>query len=230
MLHRAGAARVYGRCMETSGRPPGRPDRRDRARLVVLASGNGSNLQAILDACADDRLPAAVVAVVSDHADAVALDRAGRAGVPGVHVGRLREEARPDYDARLADVVSGFGPDLVVLAGWMRILTTSFLGWFPDRVINLHPARPGELPGTHAIERAFAEAQAGRRSSTGVMIHLVPDEGVDDGPVLATADVPILPDDTLDSLAERIHAVEHRLLVDTIGHLCTQLTRKASPV
>ena len=108
-----------------------------------------------------------------------------------------------------------------VPAGWMRVLTNDFLGWFPERVINLHPARPGELPGTNAIERAWHQAMAGERSVTGVMVHLVPDEGVDDGPVLATEDVPIRPDDTLDSLEARIHAVEHRLLVGTIRTLCT---------
>src|SRR5918993_2111147 len=158
-------------------------------RVVVLASGNGSNLQAVLDASAEGRLPADVVAVVSDHADAHALARAGAAGIPAVHVGRNQGEARADYDARLADVVAGFGPDVVVLAGWMRILTMSFLGWFPDRVVNLHPALPGELPGTHAIERAWQEALAGERVRTGVMVHLVPDEGVDDGPVVASVEV-----------------------------------------
>lgn len=189
---------------------------------MVLASGNGSNLQAILDACASGALPAQVVAVVSDKPSAFALQRAADAGVPSVHIGRHEGEARTDYDARLADLVAGFSPDLVVLAGWMRILTTDFLGWFPGRVINLHPARPGELPGTHAIERAWHEALAGERTATGVMVHLVPDEGVDDGPVLATEDVPILPDDTLELLETRVHAVEHRLLVDTIRTLCTQ--------
>ncbi len=149
--------------------------------------------------------------------------------MPSVHIGRHAGEARADYDARLADIVAGFDPDLIVLAGWMRILTTSFLGWFPDRVINLHPARPGELPGTHAIERAWQEALAGERDVTGVMVHLVPDEGVDVGPVLATEDVAILPDDTLETLETRIHAVEHRVLVDTIRHLCEQRTPHTSP-
>ena len=192
--------------------------------MLVLASGNGSNLQAVLDACDSGPLlgHAEVVAVVCDRPDAYALQRAAVAGVPSVHIGRHTDEARSDYDARLADVVAGFDPDLIVLAGWMRILTTSFLGWFPNRVINLHPARPGELPGTHAIERAWQEALAGERESTGVMVHLVPDEGVDDGPVLATDDVPILPDDTLETLRARIHAVEHRLLVDTVRTLCVE--------
>jgi formyltetrahydrofolate-dependent phosphoribosylglycinamide formyltransferase len=193
-----------------------------RTRLVVMVSGNGSNLQAILDACADGSLPARVVAVVSNHADVFALQRADAAGVPAVHVGVHAGEARAEYDARLADVVAGFGPDYVVLAGWMRLLTTSFLGWFPGRVVNLHPALPGELPGTHAIERAYAEFQRGERSSTGVMVHLVPDEGVDDGPVLATATVSIEPADALADLEDRVHAVEHRLLVATLAQLCSK--------
>jgi formyltetrahydrofolate-dependent phosphoribosylglycinamide formyltransferase len=187
-----------------------------------MVSGNGSNLQAILDACSDGNLPAHVVAVVSDNPDAFALRRAADAGVVSVHVGRQDGEARADYDARLADIVAGFAPDLVVLAGWLKILTTSFLGWFPNRVVNLHPALPGELPGMHAIERAWNEALAGTRTRTGVMVHLVPDGGVDDGPLLASAEVPILPDDTLETLEARVHSVEHRLLVDTLRTLCTQ--------
>ena len=205
-------SRAYGLHME--------PTNRRTSRIVVLVSGDGSNLQAILDACTSGDLPAEVVAVVSNRADVFALQRADAAGVPAVHVGPHRDESRADYDARLADVVAGFGPDLVVLAGWMRVLTMSFLGWFPERVVNLHPARPGELPGTHAIERAWHEALAGERTETGVMVHLVPDEGVDDGPVLATATVAIRPDDTLESLTERVHATEHRLLVDTLRNLC----------
>ena len=196
------------------------------SRLVVLASGNGTNLQAVLDACAAGHLPASVVAVVSDQPDAHALVRAGAAGVPAVHLGRNPGEERADYDARLADVVAGFGPDIVVLAGWMRILTMSFLGWFPQRVINLHPALPGELPGTRAIERAWHEALAGERTATGVMVHLVPDEGVDAGPVLGSTTVPIEPDDTLESLSARVHRAEHELLIATLTTLCRQEVRQ----
>jgi formyltetrahydrofolate-dependent phosphoribosylglycinamide formyltransferase len=190
-------------------------------RLVVLASGSGTNLQAILDACADGRLPAVVAAVVSNKDGSAALQRAADAGVPYVHVAPHAGEARADYDARLADIVSGFSPDWVVLAGWMRLLSMSFLGWFPAMVVNLHPALPGELPGVNAIERAWREAKDGRRDNTGVMVHLVPGEGVDDGPVLATATVSIHPSDTLESLSARVHAVEHRLLVETLATLCT---------
>jgi len=224
MARRSPETRAYLRLMEALHPPV--------TRVVVLASGNGSNLQAILDACAGGTLHghATVVAVVADQSTAYALQRAATAGVPSVHIGRHDGEARADYDARLADIVAGFEPDLVVLAGWMRILTTSFLGWFPDRVVNLHPARPGELPGTRAIERAWHEALAGERDTTGVMVHLVPDEGVDDGPVLATEDVAILPDDTLDTLEARIHTVEHRLLVDTIRTLCNQRTTHSTEI
>ncbi|NQY55253.1 MAG: phosphoribosylglycinamide formyltransferase [Ilumatobacteraceae bacterium] len=193
---------------------------RRRSRLVVLASGSGSNLQAIIDACHDDVINGDVVAVVSDRGAAQALARGAAAGIPDVHVGRHAGEARPDYDTRLADVVADFDPDRIVLAGWMRILTMNFLGRFPDIVVNLHPALPGDLPGVDAIERAWTQARDGIRTHTGVMVHLVPDEGVDDGPVLATATVPIDPTSTLGELEAEMHRTEHALLVDTLAGLC----------
>lgn len=188
-------------------------------RLAVLASGHGTNLQAVIDACAGGGLAAEVVAVVSDQPGAGALTRAARAAIPTFVVARRPGEPRSGYDGRLAAVVAAARPDLVVLAGWMRILTMSFLGAFPNRVVNIHPARPGELPGVDAIGRAYAEFRRGARTCTGVMVHLVPDEGVDDGPVLATVDVPIHPGDSLDDLAARVHRAEHALLVDTLGRL-----------
>jgi formyltetrahydrofolate-dependent phosphoribosylglycinamide formyltransferase len=190
-----------------------------RARLAVLVSGSGTNLQAILDATGDGRLAAEVVLVVSNVPHVRALDRAAAVSVPTAVLERLPGEARPDYDTRLAALVVDARPDWVVLAGWMRILSMSFLGRFPNRVVNLHPALPGELAGTHAIERAHAEAEAGVRTRTGVMVHLVPDEGVDDGPVLATAEVPIHAGESLDDLAARVHATEHTLLVSTLATL-----------
>lgn len=192
-----------------------------KRRLVVLASGSGTNLQAVLDASARGGLPADVVHVIADRADAYALARAEVASVSATHLPRLTGEARGDYDSRLATLVAESSPHFVVLAGWMRILTMRFLGQFPGQVVNLHPALPGELPGTDAIARAWAEFEAGHRTTTGVMVHLVPDEGVDDGPVLATASVEILASDTLDTLAARVHDTERRLLVDTLTDLCT---------
>lgn len=200
-------------------------DRSGHPRLVVLVSGSGTNLQALLDASQRGDIPADIVGVVSNRTDAYGLERARRAGVDTHVITPESGEERSSYDARLAELVVGFDPDLVVLAGWMRILTMPFLTRFPERVLNLHPALPGELPGINAIERAFAEHRAGTRQHTGVMVHLVPDEGVDDGPVLASATVPINPDDTLESLAERIHQTEHRLLVHTVNTWCLKETR-----
>ena len=189
---------------------------------MVLASGAGSNLQAVIDGCESGRIDGSVVHVVSDRADAFALQRAGVAGIATTHLARSDGESRSTFDARLADVVESAGADLVVLAGWMRILTMSFLARFPGRVVNLHPALPGELPGTRAVERAWEQSRRGERTTTGVMVHLVPDEGVDDGPVLGTVTVPIEPDDTLELLTERVHATEHRLLVEVLAELCTK--------
>lgn len=182
----------------------------------MLASGHGSNFQAIVDAVATGALPARVVALVSDKPDAFALQRARGAGIEAITLLRLAGEDRAAYDGRLADVVAEHTPDVVVLAGWMRVLTMKFLGLFPNRVINLHPALPGEFPGTDAIGRALQAAQRLGLRRTGVMVHFVPDEGVDDGPVIATVEVQILGDDTLETLAARVHAAEHSLLVDAL--------------
>ena len=189
-----------------------------KTRLVVLASGNGTNLQAIIDACSNGTIDGRVVAVISDRADAGALERARSGSIPAIVLVRNQDETRPRYDARLAGEVIAYQPAWVVLAGWMRILTMEFLAHFPERVINLHPALPGEFAGTKAIERALAAGV----DRTGVMVHLVPDEGVDDGPALATEVVPIAPTDTLDTLTERVHAAEHRVLVSTLARLCAQ--------
>jgi formyltetrahydrofolate-dependent phosphoribosylglycinamide formyltransferase len=188
----------------------------DKSRLVVLISGNGSNLQAVLDACHSGDLHARVVSVISNHANAYGLARAITAGVDAIYFSKQENESRREYDARLAAYVSTCFPDYVILAGWMRILSSSFLSSFPNRVINLHPGLPGMFPGTHAIERAFEEYQRGEIEHTGVMVHLVPDEGVDNGPVLGTEIVPIDKEDTLESLEARIHQTEHKLLVNTL--------------
>ncbi|OQY97556.1 MAG: phosphoribosylglycinamide formyltransferase [Chloroflexi bacterium UTCFX4] len=191
-------------------------------RLVVLISGTGSNLQAILDACARGELNARVVAVISNNADAFGLTRARRANVHAILKAKDKSQDRRAYDAELAALVSQYEPDFVILAGWMRILSSAFLDKFPNRVVNLHPALPDIFPGMHAIERAFNAYQRGEISHTGVMVHLVPDEGVDSGPVLAQEIVPIEKNDTLETLETRIHQVEHRLLVETIKRLETK--------
>jgi formyltetrahydrofolate-dependent phosphoribosylglycinamide formyltransferase len=188
-------------------------------RLVVLISGNGSNLQAILDACASGELRALVVTVISNKPDAYGLTRARAAGVEAIHFPKLENESRREYDARLANYVTTKLPDYIVLAGWMRILSSDFLACFPNRVVNLHPALPGTFPGTHAIERAFEAYQHKEIEHTGVMVHLVPDEGVDNGPVLATEIVPINPEDTVELLEARVHEMEHSILVSVLKKL-----------
>lgn len=188
-----------------------------KTRIAVLVSGGGSNLQALLDACDDSRLLARVVGVASNRRGVQALARAEARGVTTAVVVPRSGEPRTQYDSRLRDTVRLWSPDVVVLAGFMRILTREFLDAFPLRVINLHPALPGELPGTRAIERAYEEARNGRRTRSGVMVHLVPDEGVDSGPVLATQEVPIRPDESLADFAARMHVTEHRVLVEALA-------------
>mgnify|MGYP000994321426 FL=1 len=187
-----------------------------KAKLVVLISGNGSNLQALIDASRNGKLPAEITAVVSNTKEAYGLERATRAGIPAVVKPKLKNQERDLYDAELATLVLGYQPDLVILAGWMRILTMAFISHFPGRIINLHPALPGTFAGVNAIERAFDAFKKGEITQTGIMVHLVPDEGVDLGPVLAEQIVQIKPNDTLENLQERIHLCEHQLLVNTI--------------
>jgi len=192
------------------------------ARLVVLVSGSGTNLQAILDACASGELAASVVAVISDKPDVYGLVRAAKAGVPTTVITKAQAPDRRTYDALLAGYVASHRPDYVILAGWMRLLTSAFLDRFPSRVINLHPALPGTFPGTHAIERAYEAWLKGEIERTGVMVHLVPDEGVDNGPVLDTREIQFEPGETLDQFEGRIHGIEHQLLVNVLKKVTTQ--------
>jgi formyltetrahydrofolate-dependent phosphoribosylglycinamide formyltransferase len=190
-----------------------------RARLVVMISGNGSNLQAILDAIHSRELFAEVVAVISNRSDAYGLERARLAGVPTQVKPKPRDLDRLVYDSQLAMLAASYRPDWVILAGWMRILSMTFLHHFPNRVVNLHPALPGTFPGVNAIERAYEAFQHGEIVHTGVMVHLVPDDGVDSGPVLNQQVVEFHPGETLAELEARIHAVEHEVLVATIKDL-----------
>ena len=194
-----------------------------KANLAVLISGNGSNLQAIIEAVAVGSLDAQIAVVVSNRKDAFGLERARRAQIPDRYFPlkpyRDAQRSRAEYDADLAALVSEYAPDWVVLAGWMHILSERFLSCFANRVVNLHPALPGQFPGAHAIDDALAAFERGDVSHTGVMVHLVPDARVDEGPVLAEQAIPIHPGDTHETLAERIHAVEHRLLVGTLKKL-----------
>jgi len=195
------------------------------AHLVVLISGNGSNLQAILDAGSLGELDAKVVSVISNKADAYGLVRAKNAGVESIYFPRQENESRREYDERLAIEVKSKQATYIILAGWMRILTSAFLDHFPNRVINLHPALPNAFPGTHAIERAFEAYQRGEIKHTGVMVHLVPDEGVDNGPVLGQQVIYFQPDESLQQFEVRVHEVEHKLLVSTLKNVLEEIER-----
>jgi formyltetrahydrofolate-dependent phosphoribosylglycinamide formyltransferase len=188
-----------------------------------MISGSGSNLQAIMDAIRGRMLDAEIVLVVSNRKTAYGLERAAQAGIPTRYLAlkpyRDAGRSRADYDADLAAIVRAARPDWIVLAGWMHILSDAFLRHFPYRVVNLHPALPGQFPGATAIADALDAHQAGKIKTTGVMVHLVPDEQVDRGPVLATAEVPIYPSDTLESLTKRMHQAEHRVLVGALDRL-----------
>ncbi len=127
--------------------------------------------------------------------------------------------SRAEYDADLATMVKEYKPQWIVLAGWMHILGNAFLQRFPYRVVNLHPALPGQFPGAHAIADAFEAYGRGEIKQTGAMVHLVPDEQVDRGPVIASVDVPIYPSDTLEMLTQRMHQAEHGLLVNALQRL-----------
>ncbi|MEX1019697.1 MAG: phosphoribosylglycinamide formyltransferase [Litorilinea sp.] len=193
------------------------------SRLAVLISGNGTNLQAILDAIRSRALDADVVVVVSNRRNAYGLERAEKAGIPTEYLPlkpfRDAGKSRRDYDTELARLVKGYLPDWVILAGWMHILGNAFIRHFPYRVVNLHPALPGKFPGATAIEDAWAAFARGEIRETGVMVHLVPDQGVDSGPVIEKRAVPIYPRDTLDSLTNRIHQTEHQVLIHALQRL-----------
>ncbi len=191
----------------------------------MFISGSGSNLQAIIDAVQSGELNVDIAIVVSNRKAAYGLVRAAENGIPTFYhplkpyrdAGKGREE----YEADLAERVRPLQPDLIVLAGWMHVLGAGFLNQFPNRVINLHPALPGQFAGTHAIERAYEAYQRGEISHSGCMVHLTIPE-VDAGPVITQATVPIYPEDTLEQFEARMHSAEHAIMVEAIHH---QLSR-----
>lgn len=185
------------------------------ARLVVLISGAGTNLQALLEASTDPSYGAAVVAVLSDRADPAALrglDRAKAVGVPTAVLAPGEHRDRAAWDAALTAAVAAHRPDLVVSAGFMRLLGPSFRSRFP--IVNIHPALLPSFPGAHAVRDALDYGV----KVTGSTVHLV-DEGVDTGPVVAQEAVPVLVSDDEQSLHERIKGVERALLVDVVGRM-----------
>jgi phosphoribosylglycinamide formyltransferase-1 len=183
-------------------------------RIVVLVSGSGTNLQALLDACADPAYGATVVAVGADRDGIEGLARAERCGVPTFVEPVSRHASRAVWDEALTARVAAFAPDLVVLAGFMKLVGPAFLAAFADRVVNTHPALCPSFPGMHGP----ADAVAYGVKVSGATLFLV-DGGVDTGPILGQVAVPVLDDDSAETLHERIKAAERRLLVQTVGRM-----------
>jgi len=179
----------------------------------VLASGNGSNLQAIIDSSLTGRIDVEVAVVVSDVADAHALERARRAGIPAVHVpsGTSRTRLTPDVERQYIDILERHNVEVVVLAGFMRILHDDFLKRYSGRVVNVHPALLPAFPGLHGQRQAL---DYGVKWS-GATVHFV-DAGVDTGPIILQAAVPVVDDDTEETLAARILEQEHRIYPEAL--------------
>lgn len=183
-----------------------------RLRLGVLASGRGTNLQAIINATGDGRLRAEVAVVVVDQAGAQARERARRAGIPEFFVDLGAYPEKRAFEGEIAAILDRHGVELVCLAGYMRILTPVMLDAYRNRIINIHPSLLPAFPGLHAQRQAW---EYGVRY-TGCTVHFVEEE-VDAGPIILQAVVPVLPDDTVGSLSARILEQEHRIYVEAIG-------------
>ena len=191
-----------------------------RARVAVLLSGTGSLCEALLAAAEDPAYPADVVVVGSDR-DAEGLEHARRRGIPTFTCAVAEHPDRAAWDRALAAELGAFGPDLVVSAGFMKLVGPAVLGAFGGRLINTHPALLPAFPGAHAVRDALEAGVA----VTGATVHVV-DAGVDTGPVLTQRQVPVLPGDDEARLHERIKAVERELLVQTVAELVTASTRE----
>lgn len=189
-----------------------------KPRLAVLASGSGSNFQAIAEAVSAGQIQAELALLFSDHHDAKVLERAKTLGIPSTSAQMRDFSSKTDYEAHLLQLLQNHRIDLVVLAGYMRIIGEQLLVAFPQRIVNLHPSLLPAFPGRHGIRDAF---DAGVEV-TGVTVHFI-DEGIDTGPVIAQREVPIFETDTLESLEERIHAMEHQLYPEVLAGLVRQL-------
>ena len=185
-----------------------------KKRIVVLASGRGTNFEAIVRYIRENELPIEVVSLITDNPKAGALERAKRLGVPAKVIDYKKIGDRRLYNELLKEAIDEAAPDLVVLAGYMKILPPEIVRPYFGKIVNIHPALLPAFPGLNAIERAYKHGV----KVTGVTVHFV-DEGVDTGPIIAQECVRIEPDDTLESLEEKIHKVEHELYPRVIREL-----------
>lgn len=185
-----------------------------KARLCVLISGSGSNLQAIMDACHGHMLNATIVHVISNRADAYGLVRAQHAQIPTSVLDHRKFTDRPSFDAELADLIDQSRPDFVVLAGFMRILTPEFVERFLGKLINIHPSLLPKYPGLDTHARALAAGD----SEHGATVHFVTPT-VDAGPPIVQGVLPVLPDDSVDTLKARVHQLEHVIYPHALDQL-----------
>ncbi len=183
-------------------------------RIAVLVSGSGSNLQALIDARDAGRLLGELALVVSNRAAVRALERAQVAGIEAVVLEHRGFATREAFDGTLSSLLESRGIGLVVLAGFMRLLGPAFVVRWSGRLVNVHPSLLPEFPGAHALQ----DALAARARRTGVTVHFV-DAGTDTGPIIVQEPVEVRSDDDLSSLAERVHAVEHRLYPQVVNAL-----------
>ena len=179
--------------------------------LGVLVSGSGSNLQSIIDAIESGKVRARIACVISNKPDVLALKRAEKHKIPAIVLNHRDYKGREDFEQALIKTLEDHGVELVVLAGFMRVLTSFFVRHFPHRIMNIHPALLPSFPGTPGIQQAF---DYGVRV-TGVTVHFI-DEGTDTGPIILQETVPIRSEDSLESLEERVHAVEHKIYPQAI--------------
>ena len=184
-------------------------------RIVVLISGSGSNLQALIDACKQSDYPGEIVGVISNKADAYGLERAKQANIAQQALEHKNFETRELYDQALVKAIDVYQPDVVVLAGFMRILTAEFVQHYQGRLINIHPSLLPKYQGLHTHQRAL---DAGDEEH-GVSVHFVTEE-LDGGPVILQAKIPIFPGDNADDLASRVHEQEHRIYPLVVKWFC----------
>jgi formyltetrahydrofolate-dependent phosphoribosylglycinamide formyltransferase len=189
----------------------------EKPRLIVLISGSGSNLQALIDAVQDGIMDAEIALVVSNRRTAYGLQRADQVGIETFYFPfkpyRIAGQSREQYDADLAMKLGEYKPHLIILAGWMHVLSSTFLNQFPGQVINLHPALPGQFDGVGAIQRAYEAYQTGEVDHTGIMVHYAVPE-VDAGPVVVQRTMHFLEGESLEDFEMRMHTAEHGLIVE----------------
>lgn len=189
----------------------------ERKRLGVLVSGRGSNLQALIDASKARDYPAEVVVVISNNPSAYAIERAKRENIPVFVVERENYKNKKEYEEKIKEILQSFRVDLVVLAGYMKIVGKTLLEAFPNRIINIHPSLLPSFPGLEAQKQAW---EYGVKIS-GCTVHFV-DEGIDSGPIIGQRAVPVYDDDTPETLAERILQEEHKLIVESVKKVLTE--------